>query len=417
MAALRWLFAIQLLSMGAMEMSGPFWPLQLRALGDAPGGLAVASAVAYAGPLVTAMLFTPVWGRIGDRVGHKPMLLRALLALAATQLWLAFAGSATVVLAVRLLQGALAGFIAAAQAYGAGIVARAERGALMARLQVATALGSMLGPLAGGLAYSAFGFAAVNAIAAAICLACAACAARVLPAERREGNLDGLSSRAASPAASRASSGLAPQSVAVNNDALGEAAGLRGVVAGLLAGIVLVQAGKMMPQGFFSLYAEQVLHAAPWLTGLCYGATAAGLCLFAPFWAKQFRDKPRAWVLQRIEWICWACAGIVALQAIGRSIALVLAVRLAWGIAMAALLPVFYGLLSQETCDAQQGRVLGAGNSAAKAGALLGAAAGGLAMAWLPLEHIFWSVATLYMVAALGMRVWRGQAAAQPISA
>ena len=36
MGALRWLFAIQLLSMGALEMSGPFWPLQLRALGDAP---------------------------------------------------------------------------------------------------------------------------------------------------------------------------------------------------------------------------------------------------------------------------------------------------------------------------------------------------------------------------------------------
>ena len=401
MAALRWLFAIQLLSMGAMEMSGPFWPLQLRALGDAPGGLAVASAVAYAGPLVTAMLFTPLWGRIGDRVGHKPMLLRALLALAATQLWLAYATSGTTVLLVRLLQGALAGFIAAAQAYGAGIVPRAERGALMAQLQVATALGSVLGPLAGGLVFSSFGFMAVNAAAATICIACALCAAVVLPQQRAADHAPATASRDAPAVAARASA----------------ANGMGSVVAGLLAGIVLVQAGKMMPQGFFSLYAEQVLHAPPWLTGLCYGATAVGLCLFAPFWAKHFKDRPRAWVLQRIEWICWACAGIVALQAMGRSIALVLAARLAWGIAMAALLPVFYALLSQEVDDRQQGRVLGAGNSAAKAGALLGAGAGGLAMAWLPLEHIFWSVAALYMVAALGLRAWRGRAFVQPISA
>ena len=401
MAALRWLFAIQLLSMGAMEMSGPFWPLQLRALGDAPGGLAVASAVAYAGPLVTAMLFTPLWGRIGDRVGHKPMLLRALLALAATQLWLAYATSGTTVLLVRLLQGALAGFIAAAQAYGAGIVPRAERGALMAQLQVATALGSVLGPLVGGLVFSSFGFMAVNAAAATICIACALCAAVVLPQQRAADHAPAPASRDAPAVATRASA----------------ANGMGSVVAGLLAGIVLVQAGKMMPQGFFSLYAEQVLHAPPWLTGLCYGATAVGLCLFAPFWAKHFKDRPRAWVLQRIEWICWACAGIVALQAMGRSIALVLAARLAWGIAMAALLPVFYALLSQEVDDRQQGRVLGAGNSAAKAGALLGAGAGGLAMAWLPLEHIFWSVAALYMVAALGLRAWRGRAFVQPISA
>jgi MFS family permease len=401
MAALRWLFAIQLLSMGAMEMSGPFWPLQLRALGDAPGGLAVASAVAYAGPLVTAMLFTPLWGRIGDRVGHKPMLLRALLALAATQLWLAYATSGTMVLLVRLLQGALAGFIAAAQAYGAGIVPRAERGALMAQLQVATALGSVLGPLVGGLVFSSLGFMAVNAAAAIICIACALCAAVVLPQQHAAGHAPAPASRDAPAVEARASAGN----------------GMGSVVAGLLTGIVLVQAGKMMPQGFFSLYAEQVLHAPPWLTGLCYGATAVGLCLFAPFWAKHFKDRPRAWVLQRIEWICWACAGIVALQAMGRSIALVLAARLAWGIAMAALLPVFYALLSQEVDDTQQGRVLGAGNSAAKAGALLGAGAGGLAMAWLPLEHIFWSVTALYMVAALGLRAWRGRAFGQPISA
>lgn len=394
MGALRWLFAIQLLSMGAMEMSGPFWPLQLRALGDAPGGLALASAVAYAGPLVTAMLFTPWWGRIGDRVGHKPMLLRALLALAATQLWLALATSGAVILGVRLLQGALAGFIAAAQAYGAGIVPRAERGALMARLQVATALGSVLGPLVGGLVFSTFGFAAVNAVAAAICLACAACAAMTLPR----------------PA-------IVPSCGAVLAEATHAATGMRGVMAGLLSGIVLVQAGKMMPQGFFSLYAEQVLHAQPWLTGLCYGATAVGLCLFAPFWARQFKDKAQEWVLQRIEWICWACVGIVAVQATGRNIVLVLAARLAWGIAMAALLPVFYSLLSQAADDGQQGRVLGAGNSAAKAGALLGAAAGGLAMAWLPLEHIFWSVAALYAIAALGVRACRGWAVPQPISA
>lgn len=396
MAALRWLFAIQLLSMGAMEMSGPFWPLQLRALGDAPGGLALASAVAYAGPLVTAMLFTPLWGRIGDRVGHKPMLLRALLALAATQFWLAFATSGVTVLALRLLQGALAGFIAAAQAYGAGIVQRPQRGELMARLQVATALGSVLGPLAGGMTYSAFGFATVNAVAAAICLACAICAAAALPAPQQKA----------------CAQAVAPSGPAAPKQLGGGGTDARQAFVGLLAGIVLVQAGRMMPQGFFSLYAEQVLHAPPWLTGLCYGTTAVGLCMFAPLWAKLFKGRPEYWVLQRIEWICFACAGIVAMQAMGRSIALVLAARLAWGIAMAALLPVFYGLLSQAADDGLQGRVLGAGNSAAKAGALLGAGAGGLAMAWLPLEHIFWSVAALYFVAAFAIRAWRGKPAA-----
>jgi len=33
MTTTRWLFALQLVAMGAMEMSGPFWPLHLRRLG------------------------------------------------------------------------------------------------------------------------------------------------------------------------------------------------------------------------------------------------------------------------------------------------------------------------------------------------------------------------------------------------
>jgi MFS family permease len=90
MTTARWLFALQLVAMGAMEMSGPFWPLHLRRLGGlAPAGLAWASAAAYAGPLAMAMCTTPWWGRLGDRVGHKPILLRALLALAATLWWIA----------------------------------------------------------------------------------------------------------------------------------------------------------------------------------------------------------------------------------------------------------------------------------------------------------------------------------------
>ena len=36
------LFVIQLISMGAMEMSGPFWPVHLQSLGASPGVLAFA---------------------------------------------------------------------------------------------------------------------------------------------------------------------------------------------------------------------------------------------------------------------------------------------------------------------------------------------------------------------------------------
>jgi MFS family permease len=378
----RWLFALQLVAMGAMEMSGPFWPLHLRRLGEmSPAALATVSAIAYAGPMAMAMCTTPWWGRMGDRVGHKTMLLRALLALAATQWWIAATDSVTVILFVRLLQGALAGTIAAAQAYGAGLVTRAARGALMAQLQAATAIGSIAGPVAGGWLFDARGFTSVNVWAGAACLLCAGVAAVVLPP-------------VAPPAARSAGAGT-------------RKAALPAGVAGLLLGIVLVQAGKMMPQTFFGLYAAEVLHVSNRVTGLCYAGTALGLCAAAPFWARRFAHLAHARMLAHVEWILWACVAIVAAQALVTNVVAFVLARVLWGVCLAALLPVFYGLLSREADDAQQGRVLGAGNGAAKAGALLGAGAGGLALAWVPLSAMFWTVALLYAVAAVGMRAIR----------
>ena len=392
MSATRWLCALQLVAMGAMEMSGPFWSLHLRRLGDlSPHALAWTSAIAYAGPMAMAMCTTPWWGRLGDRIGHKTMLLRALLALAATQWWIAATDSVAVILAVRLLQGALAGTIAAAQAYGARLVTRQARGALMAQLQVTTALGSVAGPVLGGWLFDARGFSALNVWAGAACLACAAVAAVVLPS-------------------------VAPMPAARTDAAGPRMVQLAGGVYGLLLGIVLVQAGKMMPQTFFGVYAAEVLHVSSRVTGLCYAGTALGLCVAAPFWARRFAPQPAARVLAQVEWILWACVAIVALQALATDVVLFVLARVLWGVCLAALLPVFYGLLSRDAADDAQGRVLGAGNAAAKAGALVGAGAGGLALAWVPLPAMFWTVALLYAVAALGMRAIRARATAfQPI--
>ena len=392
--ALRWLLAIQFVSMGAMEMSAPFWPLHLRALGQlSPQALAWASGMAYAGPMVMAMCFTPWWGRLGDRTGHKPMLLRALMALAATQLWIAAADSTVSILAARLVQGALAGFIAAAQAYGVCLVASDRRGSLMANLQVATAIGSVIGPLAGGFIFDTFGFRWLNLIAAALCLACAVPAWRMLPARP--------------PVVPSKRPGSSPEQQPF---ALGAASGL-------LIAIVLVQTGKMMPQTFFGLFAEEVLHAPAWVIGACYGATALGLCSAAPFWARRFEGQNSASVLRQVEWICWACAVIVAVQAINHQLLIFLLARVLWGVCLAALLPVFYGLLSRQTEARHQGRVLGAGNSAAKAGALLGTGAGAAALAWTPIEYAFWPVAMVYALAALGLHVIRRKQAAAPVPA
>ncbi|WP_343741818.1 MFS transporter [Herbaspirillum huttiense] len=384
--ALRYLMAIQLLSMGAMEMSGPFWPLHLREMAPMSAAtLAWVSMAVYAGPLLMTMLTAPWWGRLGDRTGHKPMVVRALLALAVSQLMAAWTDSVTVVLLARLIQGALGGFIATAQAYGAGLATPAQRSSLMARLQVATAMGSALGPWLGGILFDLWGFWIVNLTTALVCVLCALLAAVALPFVKPAAPTDRqrASSKPVAPTAAERPALQAFQ--------------------GLLLGILLVQAGKIMPQAFFAVYADQVLHANASFTGLCYGATALGLCIAAPLWARAFAALAPEQVLQRVKWITLACAATLALQSMSHVPAWFVAARLLWGVFLGALLPVFYTLLSRQADGHRQGWVLGAGNSAAKAGALLGTAAGALAMGWLPISEVFWPNAAVYLIVAAAL--------------
>ena len=384
-AALRYLVVVQLLSMGAMEMSAPFWPLYLREMTLMSSAmLAWVSMGIYAGPLLMTMLTAPWWGRLGDQIGHKPMVIRALLALAATQLMVAFSESVTVVLLARLVQGVLGGFIATAQAYGAGLATPAQRSSLMMRLQVATAMGSVLGPWLGGVMFDRWGFWVVNLSAALVCLLCALFAMFILPFIKPAHKTINVQT-AATISSSKAQH---PDWQAFQ---------------GLLLGIVLVQAGKIMPQAFFAVYADQVLHANASFTGLCYGATALGLCVAAPLWARSFATRSPEQVLTRVKWITLACAATVALQAMSRVPTLFIAARLLWGVFLGALLPVFYTLLSQQAQADQQGWVLGVGNSTAKAGALLGIVGGALALGWLPVSMVFWPNAAVYLIVAVAL--------------
>lgn len=375
------LIAIQCFSMGAMEMSGPFWPLRIQALlGPAQQHyLAALSALVYAGPMLAAMLLTPLWGRLGDRTGHKPMVLRALLALALCQGLAALASDPWLLVLIRVLQGALAGFIAAAQAYAIVSCASGTRGQVLARLQAATAVGSLAGPVLGGWLMDVAGFAALCNAAAAICLLCSLAAAW-LPADSPSPRPRRDQPKAALPSA---------------------------WLGGVLTIIVLVQAAKMMPQPFFALYVAQILQAPGWLIGASYAASAATLALSAPLWGKLFDRWNPARTLGVIEGVAWLCALTLALTALASDWLGFIASRLLWGIWQGALLPVAYALIASTVPASRQGFALGLGNSAAKAGALLGALLGAAGMGLLGLASGFWLVALTYALAALGIRLIR----------
>ncbi|HEY7723990.1 MAG TPA: MFS transporter [Anaeromyxobacteraceae bacterium] len=95
--------------------------------------------------------FAPVWGRLSDRIGRRPVLLVSIAMTAVAFLLYGLAGSFAVLLASRAFAGAATANIAIAQAYVADVTAPEERAKGMGIIGAAFGLGFVLGPALGGL--------------------------------------------------------------------------------------------------------------------------------------------------------------------------------------------------------------------------------------------------------------------------
>lgn len=388
---IRWLLVIQALSMGAMEMTGPFWPLFLRELTPLPRvPFAWVASAAYFAPMAATLLTAPWWGRLSDRVGAKPMILRALIALAASQLWSVYADSAASVLLARTVQGGLAGFLAAAQVYAMRVAPADARRRVFADLQTVTACGSFMAPPVGAWLVGWMGFRLANTAGAIVILACIPLAMLCLPSVK--------------PAPRRASDTVADAPATAHPPA---PAALGSLVVGLLLGTVAVQAARIMPQGFLAPYITETLHGSVMLAGLAYSATATSLALSARWWARLFAGLPVHRTLGHVCLLTALCGATALWQGYAHSEIGFLAARLAWGLCLGGLLPVLNSLVAESSPEDRQGFVLGLCSSAAKGGALIGLGVAALATGLFGWRAGFVAMAAMYGAALVALLVIR----------
>jgi MFS transporter, DHA1 family, tetracycline resistance protein len=98
-----------------------------------------------------SMVTAPLWGRLSDQVGRRPVLMASMAAAALAYLWLAFATSLWMLFAARALAGICSGNIAAAQAYIADVTPPDKRARGMGMIGAAFGLGFIIGPVLGGV--------------------------------------------------------------------------------------------------------------------------------------------------------------------------------------------------------------------------------------------------------------------------
>ncbi len=103
----------------------------------------------WGGAPLAAACMGPFWGVLGDRLGRKPMALRALIGIAITTGLMPLASTPSYLLAVRVMQGLVAGYIAPSMALVTAKVPPDRQGRTIGSMQVALASGLLAGPWVG----------------------------------------------------------------------------------------------------------------------------------------------------------------------------------------------------------------------------------------------------------------------------
>ena len=128
---------------------------------------------------VMQLFFSPIWGRLSDRAGRRPVLLISILGSCGSQLGYALAPSFWWLVVARGFAGMCGANITAAQAYIADVTDESRRAAGMGMLGAAMGLGFIFGPAVGGFLstrspnlpfFVAAALAAVNFVSALVIL-------------------------------------------------------------------------------------------------------------------------------------------------------------------------------------------------------------------------------------------------------
>lgn len=126
----------------------PILPLYAERFGASPG----TAGVLVASFSVAQLVFAPVWGRVSDRLGRKPVLVLSLAGTAVGSLLTGLAGSLWVLFLGRIVDGISGASVSVAQAAVADVAPPGERARLLGLLGAAFGLGFVAGPAIGGLA-------------------------------------------------------------------------------------------------------------------------------------------------------------------------------------------------------------------------------------------------------------------------
>nr|WP_245706709.1 MFS transporter [Pseudomonas moorei] len=134
----------------SLSMLLPFLPLYVQQLGvTSQADVVQWSAVAFGATFFGTAITAPLWGRLADRYGRKPMLIRAAIGMAVVMSMIGLARNVTDLVLLRLIAGLIGGYASASIVMIGSQVPKEKAGWALGVLSTGALSGNLIGPLVG----------------------------------------------------------------------------------------------------------------------------------------------------------------------------------------------------------------------------------------------------------------------------
>ncbi|PLP97266.1 MFS transporter [Cupriavidus pauculus] len=372
----------------SLSMLLPFLPLYVEQLGvTAQADIVQWSGVAFGVTFLATAATAPLWGKLADRFGRKPMLVRAAVGMAIVMSMIGLAHNVYELVALRFAAGLIGGYASAATVM-IGTQAPPERsGWALGVLSTGALVGNLVGPLVGGLLPGVIGIRGTFFAGGAMIAVAALLTIFLVREDFR---------RPAKPAG------------AVPSGATAHARASRIPLAALLITATMVLLSNMSIEPIITVYIGQLGVPHDRLVtaaGIVMASSALGSVLTASRLG-ALADRVGAWNV--IIGCLVATALVMIPQAFVTNWWTLAVLRGLMGMTLAGLLPSIGKLVRQAVKEHQSGKMLGYLQSAQFAGQVVGPLIGGQIGVHFGMRSVFFVTSAL-LLACAGFDRWARQ--------
>ncbi len=361
----------------SMTLVLPFISLYIETFGDFSDTYVQHwSGWTFAVTFVTAFLFAPLWGRIGDTFGRKKILIFSGLGLATSLFLMGFVTSVWQLFLLRLFTGIFTGFIPMSQAFISTQTPKSIAGRVLGTLQTGNITGSLMGPLFGGMLADSVGFASTFQLASFAILISV-----VLVFATKEFKLETKAGMQTSYTSKEVLLHIVRNPIMIS----------------VLLLSTLIQIANFSIQPILSLFVTELHGYAnlAFFSGVAFSATGLGNLLMTKRWGSI---GDRFGYLKLLVILLFVTGLFYLPGAFITEYWQLVTIRFILGVTMGGLIPLRVAYIRQEAPIAMQGEVLGYNTSLQFLGNIIGPSLGGVISGFFGFSSVFFTTSILLIL-------------------